>query len=92
MEGHTLDIVELAIGLFIYVFLLELAFGATELSSKRFWGFCALAMGLLIGAQLFADGSFSYGATTVSLSTMLRVGIFFVVLVPVMRIWAAAKA
>lgn len=83
-----MDIVALALCALVYIFLLELSFGATTPHSQRFWAVLCMAMALAMTYQVVADGQITIGTSiTVSLDTAIGLGLFFLILVPVMRIY-----
>jgi hypothetical protein len=85
-DEANVDVVALAIGLFIALFLLELSFNASTPSASRFWAFLCMVMMMLIAAQTALDGNITIGTDTIPLNTMLDVGLVFLILVPVLKI------
>ena len=75
--------------MFIYLFLLELSLVAHEPGSQGFWAFCSMVMAMVTALQILHDGNITVGSDVVPVSLAIELGLFFIVIIPILRIYNA---
>lgn len=83
-----MDIVAIAVCLFVWIFLLELSYQATERGSKRFWAFLAMVTMITVALQVFSDAGITYGQTTITVGLAVTFVLFIFILIPALRIYS----